>query len=141
MSKQKKIIIILLVLIIIIGIGSRVLHTSYQVFDKYLGDSLYAAMFYLLLRLFWEKGNPLSTFGTTMLVMILIEVFQLTGIPSQFQSSGSSILKYISILLGTEFSWLDIMAYFVGLVAVSAFDHKYIRPIQRDVMRANQKSS
>ena len=37
--------------IIAVGILSRVIHTGLVVFDKYLGDALYAAMAYSLLRL------------------------------------------------------------------------------------------
>ena len=43
-----------LVGIIAAGILSRVVHTGFAVFDKYLGDALYAAMVYAILRLFWR---------------------------------------------------------------------------------------
>jgi hypothetical protein len=39
------------VIIIAVGILSRVVHTGFAVFDKYLGDSLYAMMVYAILRL------------------------------------------------------------------------------------------
>ena len=39
--------------IIAVGILSRVVHTGLLVFDKYLGDALYAAMVYTILRLSW----------------------------------------------------------------------------------------
>jgi hypothetical protein len=40
-----------LIAIIALGILSRVVHTGLALFDKYLGDALYAAMVYALLRL------------------------------------------------------------------------------------------
>jgi hypothetical protein len=43
--------------IIALGILSRVVHTGFSVFDKYLGDALYAAMVYGILRL----GSPRSS--------------------------------------------------------------------------------
>ena len=40
-----------------VGILSRVVHTGLVVFDKYLGDALYAAMVYTILRLFWRAAG------------------------------------------------------------------------------------
>ena len=45
-----------LVGIIAIGILSRVVHTGFVVMDKYLGDALYAAMVYTILRMFWRAA-------------------------------------------------------------------------------------
>ena len=42
--------------IITVGILSRVAHTGLVVVDKYLGDALYAAMVYTILRLFWRAA-------------------------------------------------------------------------------------
>ncbi|MDP9169271.1 MAG: hypothetical protein M3N54_01525 [Acidobacteriota bacterium] len=38
------------------GIVSRVVHTGLRVFDKYLGDALYAAMVYAILSLYARRG-------------------------------------------------------------------------------------
>ena len=43
--------------IIAVGILSRVVHTGLLVFDKYLGDALYAAMVYAILRLSWMAAG------------------------------------------------------------------------------------
>ena len=40
--------------IIAMGIISRLVHTGLVVFDKYLGDALYAAMVYSILRVLWR---------------------------------------------------------------------------------------
>lgn len=40
-----------IIMTIIIGISSRVFETGNPVFDKYLGDALYAILIYLLLEL------------------------------------------------------------------------------------------
>jgi hypothetical protein len=42
-------------------------------------------------------------------------VFQLTLIPRRFSQSNSFFLRFASILLGTQFAWLDIVAYLVGI--------------------------
>src|SRR5438105_3691063 len=41
----------LLALIVSAGLLSRLAHTGFRLFDKYLGDALYAAMVYVLFRL------------------------------------------------------------------------------------------
>src|SRR5438105_3468878 len=47
--------VLCLVGIITVGTLSRVVHTGLVVFDKYLGDALYAAMVYTILRLVLES--------------------------------------------------------------------------------------
>jgi len=43
--------------VIAFGILSRVVHTGLVVFDKYLGDALYAAMVYAILRWFRRSAS------------------------------------------------------------------------------------
>ena len=126
MLKHRSWLIHTLFLIILIGILSRVFNTGILVFDKYLGDSLYAAMFYLLLSIVWEHGKPSHKAFITTVLMIAIELFQLTLIPLHFRLSGSSILKAVSIVLGTEFGWFDIVAYMVGILVIYIFDKFYL---------------
>ena len=57
--------------IIAMGILSRVVHTGLAVFDKYLGDALYAAMVYDILRLF---SRPAAPAVCAMVVMTAIEL-------------------------------------------------------------------
>src|ERR1035441_4209248 len=66
--------------IITVGILSRVALTGLAVVDKYLGDALYAAMVYTILRLFWRAAAPARVAVSAMAVMTAIELFQLTMI-------------------------------------------------------------
>jgi hypothetical protein len=50
-----------------------------------------------------------------LLFALVVEVFQLTLIPRRFSQSNSFFLRFASILLGTQFAWLDIVAYLVGI--------------------------
>ena len=111
---------------ILTGILSRIFHSGILVFDKYLGDSLYAVMFYLLLSIVWVRGNPLPKAFVTGGLMMAIELFQLTLIPLHFRLSDSSILKFVSIVLGTEFGWFDIIAYLSGILVIYIFDRFYL---------------
>ena len=100
--------------IITAGILSRVVHTGVMVFDKYIGDALYAAMVYVILRLLW-RGSAVVIAVSTMIVMTSIELFQLTMIPAHMLTSGHAIVRMCARLIGTEFSVLDLLAYAVGV--------------------------
>jgi hypothetical protein len=105
--------------IIAMGILSRVVHTGLVVFDKYLGDALYAAMVYTILRLIWRShsvGLP------AMAVMVGIELFQLTMIPAHMLGNEHLMVRICARLIGTEFSFLDLLAYGVGIGCVCIAD-------------------
>jgi hypothetical protein len=108
-----------LVGIVALGILSRVIHTGRVVFDKYLGDALYATMVYTILRLLWRSA---SVALPAMVVMFSIELFQLTMIPARMLGSEHLMIRICARLLGTEFSFLDLLAYGVGIGCVYLAD-------------------
>ena len=105
--------------IIAAGILSRVVHTGLVVFDKYLGDALYAAMVYAILRLAWKAA---ASAVCAMVVMAAIELFQLTMIPAHMLGSEHSIVRICARLMGVEFSFLDLLAYLVGIGCIYLAD-------------------
>jgi hypothetical protein len=106
--------VLCLVGIVAIGILSRAVHTGLMVFDKYLGDTLYAAMVYAILRLFW-KTSATAVAVSAMVIMTAIEFFQLTMIPAHMLASERLITRIFARLMGTEFSLLDLLAYGAGI--------------------------
>lgn len=92
-----------------------------MLFDKYLGDALYAAMVYAILRLFW-RTSPATLAAVAMAVMTVIEVFQLTMIPARLLASPHWIVRICARLMGTEFSFLDLLAYAVGIACLYLAD-------------------
>jgi len=98
--------------IIALGILSRVVHTGLVILDKYLGDALYAAMVYSILRLMWRTA---AVAIPAMIVMTVIELFQLTAIPASLLASDYLVVRICARLMGTEFSFLDLLAYGVGI--------------------------
>lgn len=100
------------------GLGSRLIHSGMPLLDKYLGDALYAVMFYLLLALIRLTTPPLRRAGLAMLIMTTLELFQLTAIPLALTQSGHLLLRICGRLLGTTFSWLDLAAYLAGIAVV-----------------------
>jgi hypothetical protein len=107
--------------IIATGILSRIVHTGFIVFDKYLGDALYAAMVYVILRLFWTDRRATIAVAA-MIVMTAVELFQLTMIPAHLLESGHLIVRICARLMGTEFSFLDLLTYAVGIAAIYLVD-------------------
>ena len=105
-----------------LGILSRRQQIGNIYWDKYLGDALYAVMFYLCLAIIWPSKTILLRILATSVFVICIECFQLTGIPLQLRESGNTLAKVVSIVLGTKFGWPDMIAYFVGIGAIAAAD-------------------
>lgn len=106
--------LVALVLIIALGLLSRIFPMGQPLWDKYLGDALYAAMVYSLLRLL-TKANATSVLTTSSAVMFTLETFQLTGIPASMFASPDIPIRLFARLLGTHFSLYDLLAYSVGL--------------------------
>lgn len=113
--------VLCLVGIIAMGIFSRVVHTGSVIIDKYLGDALYAAMVYTVLRLVWST-TAVARAATAMAVMTAIELFQLTMIPAHLLASEHLILRICARLMGTEFSFLDLLAYGAGIGCIYFVD-------------------
>jgi hypothetical protein len=109
-----------------IGIVSRVFHTGFLLMDKYLGDVVYAVVFYLFLGVVWERAAPHTKAALTLIFVLAVELFQLTLIPLRLSLSDSFLPRLASILLGTQFAWWDIAAYLVGIGGVFLVDRFYV---------------
>ena len=114
--------ILCLVGIITVGILSRVGHTGLVVVDKYLGDALYAAMVFTVLRLFWRAAESTRLATSAMAVMTAIELFQLTMIPAHLLANEHVMVRICARLMGTEFSFLDLLTYAVGIACIYLAD-------------------
>ncbi len=107
------------------GILSRVIHTGLVVFDKYLGDALYAVMVYAILRLLWS-ATAVAVAASAMVAMTVIELFQLTRIPAHMLASEHVTARICARLMGTEFSFLDLLAYGVGIGCIYLADSSHV---------------
>ena len=125
--------------IIGLGILSRVVQTGSILLDKYSGDALYAGLCYVLLSLvlLWV-GVGLSVSrraAVALLLMTALELFQLTQIPARMALSPSLGTRILARLLGTEFSFLDLVAYAVGIATVAILGEqatKSLRCVSRE---------
>ncbi len=115
-----------LVVVIMTGLGSRMIHSGILLIDKYLGDALYAIMIYLILALAWNT-SPRRRAALALMIMTVLEAFQLTLIPLEMTKSGNILMKIVGRLLGTTFSWMDLTAYLVGITVVCLVDRRCFR--------------
>jgi len=90
---------VLLAAIISVGLLSRMVHTGFRLFDKYLGDALYAAMVNALFRL---TGRITRVTVWAAVTMTAIEFFQLTRVPAGMLRSKYLAVRACGRLLGTE---------------------------------------
>ena len=122
----------LLAAIVAAGLLSRVVHTGIRLFDKYLGDALYAAMVYVILRL---TGRIARVAVWSAVAMTAIELFQLTRVPAGMLRSGYPAVRACARLLGTEFSVFDLLAYAVGIGCIAVADRAESAVAGRAVQR------
>ena len=109
----------LLAAIVAAGLLSRVAHTGFRLFDKYLGDALYAAMVYVIFRL---TGRIPRVALWAAVTMTTVELFQLTRVPAGMLRSAYPVVRACARLLGTEFSVFDLLASAVGIGCIAAAD-------------------
>jgi Protein of unknown function (DUF2809) len=122
MRHPTRLYLILAIAVIALGIASRTIRFGQPLWDKYSGDTLYAILAYLILSILWRWGKPTFKAVVAIGIMLLIESFQLTGIPSELRRHANPVWRIVAILLGTEFQWLDVVAYFVGITAIAILD-------------------
>jgi hypothetical protein len=118
MNKRRAVFIIYALIATVLGILSRIIHTGNHIFDKYLGDALYAVLIYLILGIVQPQITLSRKIAISTFLVLLIEMFQLTEIPLRLSYSSNILLRIISIALGTKFSLFDIVAYLTGLIVI-----------------------
>ncbi len=114
--KNRKQPLVVLLITLVVGVLSRTVVTGFGLFDKYLGDALYTAAIFWLLRVMWPTWAIKRVMWLSFGLSLAVELFQITGIPLAMRDSGSMFLRVLSIALGTEFSLWDVLAYGVGVL-------------------------
>jgi Na+/melibiose symporter-like transporter len=112
-------------IIVLGGVASRVFHSGFALLDHDLGEALYAALAYVLLGIVWPQLLPPRKALITTITMAVIEAFQLTGVPARFAASGNILLKLLAVVLGTTWSWRDLLGYAVGIAVVALLDYLF----------------
>jgi len=112
-----------LVVTVALGLLSRLYPVGWPVYDKSLGDVLYAAAAYLALALALPRRRPGLVAALALALCLAVECFQATGIPARYAHFGP-----VRWLLGTTFSWHDIACYGVGVAGIFGVDVLLLRP-------------
>ena len=124
-----------LVLTVTLGVLSRKIHIGMWGFDKSLGDVLYVAAIYLLIVILtrWpsHRAAP-SAFAFA----VCVELFKLTGLPMAWRDFWLS-----RWLLGSVFSWHNILCYVLGTTIITLLDHHVLRPTRGRISRVELAAS
>ena len=125
-SGQSYLYLITLGLVAGLGLISRLVPIGSILWDKYLGDVVYAAVFYLGQTRLRPRGSIIVKAFLTMLYVIAIETFQLTNIPAQLsQSESLTIRLFTYLVLGSRFSGWDLLSYGIGISGIGWVDRFY----------------
>jgi len=113
-----------LALTVLLGVLSRLYPVGWWPYDKSLGDALYAVAAYLALALLL-RGPPGLVGALALAWCLAVECFKLTGVPARHAD-----LAVVRWLLGTTFSWHNLVCYGGGLSLVALADVLLLRPKQ-----------
>jgi hypothetical protein len=111
-----------LVITVAVGVASRRYPIGWALYDKSLGDALYAVAVYLALALVLRKTRPVIVAVLAITWCVAVEFFQATGIPAHY--ADRLIVKW---LIGADFAWHDVACYFVGVAAAVTLDKLVLR--------------
>ena len=116
-----------LVITVAIGLASRAWSIGFVVWDKVVGDAMYAVALYLAIAIAATLlRRPLTAQvvgGIAVGVCWAIEAFQSTGWTARSVSSAN--LRHV---LGTTFGFTDLIWYLIGVVVIALIDVRWLRP-------------
>lgn len=95
-----------------LGLVSRRVHLGVHLWDKALGDALYAVVVYFLVGFVRPTWKPVKLGAWAFGLSFLVELFQLTGLPRR----APWLLRRA---LGDTFSWTEVFYYAVGAVTIA----------------------
>jgi hypothetical protein len=112
--------------VVALGLLSRLRPIGWSLYDKSLGDVLYAIAAYLVLALLLYRWRPSWVATLALALCLAVESFQATGVPARYAH-----ITAVRWLLGTTFSWHDVGCYVIGVAVITVLDGLVLRPYQR----------
>ena len=112
---------------VLLGVLSRRHPLGWPVYDKSLGDVLYAVAAYLVRALLRPRWSAAAVAGLALAACLAVEGFQATGVPAR--SMDTWVVRW---LLGTAFARHDVGCYVLGVALVAAADGRWLRPRPAD---------
>jgi hypothetical protein len=98
-----------------LGLASRLYPAGWFLYDRVLGEVLYAVAAYLALAMPLVRKPPLLIAVVAFACCLAVELFKLTGIPAEHQN-----VLLVRWFLGMTFSVVNLGYYCIG-VALAAF--------------------
>src|SRR3954464_14636073 len=86
-----------------LGLASRLYPVGWFLYDRVLGEVLYAVAAYLVLALLFFRTPPLFLAVLAFASCLAVELFKLTGIPAEHQH-----VFLVRWFLGMIFSWVNV---------------------------------
>jgi hypothetical protein len=103
---------------VVLGLASRLHPVGWFLYDRVLGEVLYAVAAYLVLAMLLVRTPPLFIAVIAFVCCLAVELFKLTGIPAEHQR-----LLLVRWFLGMTFSVVNLGYYFIGLVLIAFADY------------------
>jgi hypothetical protein len=102
---------------VFLGLASRLHPLGWFLWDRVLGEVLYAVAAYLVLAMLLVRRPPWLIAGLAFGCCLAVEVFKLTGIPAEHQR-----VFLVRWFLGMTFAWVNLGYYFIGVVLIAFAD-------------------
>jgi len=101
-----------------LGLASRLHPMGWFLWDRVLGEVLYAVAAYLAFAMLLYRKPPILTAVLAFASCLAVELFKLTGIPAANQH-----VFLVRWFLGMTFSVVNLGYYFVGVVLIGFADY------------------
>jgi hypothetical protein len=102
---------------VMLGLASRLYPVGWHLYDRVLGEVLYAVAAYLVLAMLLSRKPPSLIAALAFLCCLAVELFKLTGVPAEHQH-----VFLVRWFLGMTFSWVNLGYYSVGVVLIALAD-------------------
>ena len=105
-----------------LGLASRLHPVGWFLYDRILGEVLYAVAAYLALAIFLARQPPLFLVGLAFASCLAVELFKLTGIPAENQN-----VFWVRWFLGMCFNVVNLGYYLIGVLLIASADWASVR--------------
>src|SRR3954467_14270145 len=100
-----------------LGLASRLYPAGWFLWDRVLGEVLYAVAAYLVWAMILFRKSPWLVAAAGVASCLAVEVFKLTGIPAENQH-----VFLVRWFLGMVFAWANVGYYLIGAVLSALAD-------------------
>jgi hypothetical protein len=100
-----------------LGLASRLYPVGWYLYDRALGEVLYAVAAYLVLAMILSRKPPHFVAALAFLCCLAVELFKLTGVPAEHQH-----VFLVRWFLGMTFSWVNLGYYSLGAALAALAD-------------------